>query len=73
MKRRDDESFSEYKKRRKAQDENDARILSGRLFWNSTARGQYVEFKNPDWAGEGEYMLDIRKRMNSLLDSVPPW
>ena len=43
MKRREDESFEDYKQRRKEDQEETREKLKGKLIWNSKEQGTYKE------------------------------
>jgi len=48
MKRKEDESFEQYWKRRKKQQLVDKAYAKGRLFWDSKTQGTYIKPKELD-------------------------
>jgi len=52
MKRRDGESYEDYRTRRKGEQKALKVYLKGRLYWDSSKRGTYKIVKNPCWKGE---------------------
>jgi hypothetical protein len=60
MKRRENESFEEYKKRRAVADKALKAYLKGKLFWDSSRRGTYVKADHDEWDGEGLFIAEVQ-------------